>query len=138
MSAANGQIAASGLMGALTSLFVGATEQILPGGHLKAVVSIMAGMTASVVTFEILSRIVLWRLVRQKQIIDTMIPSIKALQVTIGDAIVDQIRMIKEGKSDEKDLEELEVLLSKSRSDLAKALLAVQKKSFELVEELGK
>lgn len=55
MAHINGQMTASGLAGALASVFTASMNQFVPDSNLKAIISVLAGMTASAIVFEFLS-----------------------------------------------------------------------------------
>jgi predicted PurR-regulated permease PerM len=138
MAAVNGQLAASGLVGALTSLFISAGNMVVPDGNLKSLISVMAGMTASVVAFEILSWIVVLRLVRQRKVLNSLIPRLQELQTTIQEGIAHQIELMKQHNATAASLREVEKALATSSENIARVLVEIQNRSLDIFRDVGR
>jgi hypothetical protein len=138
MAAVNGQLAASGLVGALTSIFIGAANQVIPDGSMKSVITVLAGLTASLVAFELLSWLVVLRLKRQRVVMNTLIPNLQDLQSTIQSGIQRQIELMREQNATAANLREIEKLLIASSEDVARALIEIQKRSIDIVRDVNR
>ena len=138
MAAVNGQLAASGLVGALTSLFIEVGSKLIPDGNLKSIISVMAGMTASLVAFEILSWFAILRLKSHRKVMSSLIPSLQDLQSTIQGAITHQMALMKQNNATAADLKDVEKLLVSSAEDVARVLMEIQKRSIDIVRDINR
>lgn len=138
MPAANGQMAASAFIGALTSVFVTAASTLISDPTLRPVVSIMAGLTASIVVFEILSWIVVLRLMLIKGTIKRIIPSIESIQEQVIGGLSRQKQIMTQSNASASNIREIEKMQLESSIELAKAIIKLQAKSIALIHEIDK
>jgi hypothetical protein len=138
MPAANRQMAASAFIGALTSVFVTAASTFVSDPTLRPIVSIMAGLTASIVVFEILSWLVVLRLILIKGTIKRIIPSIESIQEQVIEGLTKQKLIMSQSNASASSIREIEKMQLDGSIELARAITKLQTKSIDLIHEINK
>ena len=141
MASDSKNVAVSGLAGAITSLIVGATDGLTGGmlasGSLKAVVTIGAGIIGAIITFEVLSWFVIFRLRRLKASLDQMVPNFERFRDNLQEAITRQVAIMKEQNVSQRALKDIEEQLNLSTRRVVDALIEIDRKGLDIFRDIA-
>lgn len=138
MASDSKNVAVSGLAGAITSLIVSAGDVYLGvPTSIKPVVTIGAGIIGSIVTFEIISWIVVIRLRRLKKSLDQMIPTFEIFREDLQNSISRQVQIMKQNNATQKALKDIEDQLNTSSRRVVDTLIEIDRKGLEILRDIA-
>jgi hypothetical protein len=132
----NAPLAASGFVGAVTSLIVGSADKIIPSGDAKSLIAIASGMLAAIISFEVMSWFLLIRLKLTQRSLQRIIPQFETIQGQLNDAAIRQMAIMKNHNASQAAINTIEKEISDLSVSMAKAVLKIQQKSLGLLHDL--
>ena len=136
-TALNGPMAASGFVGAITSLAVGYADKWMPVGDAKALLSIIVGMLAAVMAFEILAWYAVFRLRRTRAVLDRMIPQFERLLHDLQSVIDRQLVAMEGNDATKTSRDAIRREVNELSVAIIRAMIALQSKSLDLVKNIS-
>jgi hypothetical protein len=138
MASDSKNVAVSGLAGAITSLIVSAADGYLTiPASIKPVVTIGAGIIGSIITFEVISWFVVFRLKRLKSSLDQMIPTFETFRDGLQTSITRQVDAMKQNNATQKALKDIEDQLNTSSRRVVDALIEIDRKGLEILRDIA-
>ena len=135
-AALDGQLAASGLVGALTALVVQMTRLVVPDGNLKSVIAITAWMFASLVAFEAMAWFVRLRLRWHRRAVEQLIPELEALQAKVDAGIARQLQVMKDHNAAKDQIKDAERKVIDCAAAIIDLLDDLKRKSLQISRDL--
>ena len=137
MANVNAPLAASGFVGAFTSLIVGSADKIIPDGNLKSLIAVASGMFAALLAFEIMAWYVILRLRTTKSSLDKILPQFGTIQIQLQGVINHQVEIMKSQNASAKSIKDIETELNALSTAIVRAMIAINKKSIDIVSSLS-
>jgi uncharacterized protein YoxC len=137
MASVNAPLAASGFVGALTSVIVTGLGPLLPDGNLKSLIAVLAGMFAALISFEVMSWFVVWRLRATKRSLDSILPHFQRIEEQLQGVIERQVEAMRQQNAPAALLREIEKDRNELAASVARAMMEITRKSIEVVRSLN-
>jgi predicted PurR-regulated permease PerM len=137
MASINAPLAASGFVGALTSGVVTGLDPLLPDGNLKSLVAVLAGMFAALISFEVMSWFVVWRLRATKRSLDSILPHFQRIEEQLQAVIERQVEAMRQQNAPAALLREIEKVRNEAAASVVRAMNEITRKSIEVVRSLN-
>ena len=136
MASVNMPLAASGFVGAITSLIVGSTERILPSTDAKSLLAIGSGMLAAIIVFEIMSWFSIIRLNLTLRSLRRIMPQFETIQSQLNNSAIKQIEVMRSHNATAKSIQGIEGEITDLSVSMARAILKIQQKSIAILQQL--
>ena len=136
MATSKQSLTGAGLVRAITSLMTNATERLIPDGNFKALISILAGMIATLLVFEVMSWYALQRIRAKRRQLENVLTELHAIRTQANDFMAQQIEAMKNFNASRQSIRTVETDMNAFLGTIASAVSRLNRKTSDIIDEL--